>query len=794
MRFLCLLVCAILLVACSHFGATPLPSGTNPSLVPPIDARDSEHTAAYAGSSSTPSGPVLSFAKRTSVMQAVVHKFLTLPHKNPKKDFQVLASYMGRLHAFSKFGVSPTGVWGVFTDGRLYTFATDSTDAALKHRPSMDDTSIYAKQLEGNNDATAGKSVTAIKSNFPGRGLVEVLYDNLAGTDIDPKYSQQVVTALKETGYTGAQEAPATVDNFLALKNVAFLYVEGHAGFGELPNGQYYYLLKTATIPSAANDIKYGDYLKSNALGYESLAYLVPNPVRAIWFPITKNYYFLTKTFVRDVITFAPGGNDVVWNGACAGASSLQPAQDFIAALQGKGMAYYFGWTKEVINKDDEQSSAFFLDRALGGQQKDALAEYIFRPPGIQPQAPFPAGDVYDAMGRVYRAKTHTSGTLQESILGAHTWTGLSSIFLLPPYGQSIGYLQMIVTSVTTAPPLMLAPAITRIDVHEPYEFGYSQPKSELDMVGSFGSKPGKVTIGPLGGAGDELKHAKWTTGEIVVPIPPSGPDASGFVTVIGPTGIRSNAVPITMWTGTVNVSDTYTASAIAPPSGPAVEGSGKFTSAATLNVKFRADVHPWRDYVDTAPVPASLWFSNIMTSSTASITNAIGSFTGSQMGTPYKLAYAPPPALPIALSPNTSNPVTNSFEFGSLASEGVSPSGCSQAMNDGSGLPVCVVVEAGVTDAATCIDNPKGSLCTNGYGGPFGFNLNTLGYGERVGEIYLTMDPATYQVSMPKLTYPDSYNSFDWPAVFSGSGTTTITSSFNRPVSPPTPATPAIR
>jgi hypothetical protein len=270
MRFLCLLLCAILLAACSHFGATPLPSGTNPALVPPINARGSEHAAAAAGASSTPSGPVLSFAKRTSVMQAIMRKFLTLPHKNPKKDFQVLASYMGSLHAFSKFGVSPTGVWGVFTDGRLYAFATDSTDAALKHSPSMDDTSIYAKQPDGISDATAGKSVTAITSNFPGRGLVAVLYDNLAGTDIDPKYSQQVATALREAGYTGAQAAPATVDNFLALKNVAFLYIEGHAGFGELPNGQYYYLLKTATIPSAANDVKYGDYLKSNALAMKA--------------------------------------------------------------------------------------------------------------------------------------------------------------------------------------------------------------------------------------------------------------------------------------------------------------------------------------------------------------------------------------------------------------------------------------------------------------------------------------------------------------------------------------------
>ena len=97
----------------------------------------------------------------------------------------------------------------------------------------MDDASIYGKQLGGISDVTARKNVTAITSNFPGRGLVAVLYDNLAGTDIDPKYGQQVVKALKETGYTGAQEAPATVDNFLALKNVAFLYIEGHGGFGD---------------------------------------------------------------------------------------------------------------------------------------------------------------------------------------------------------------------------------------------------------------------------------------------------------------------------------------------------------------------------------------------------------------------------------------------------------------------------------------------------------------------------------------------------------------------------------
>jgi hypothetical protein len=47
--------------------------------------------------------------------------------------------------------------------------------------------------------------------------------------------------------------------------------------------------------------------------------------------------------------------------------------------------------------------------------------------------------------------------------------------------------------------------------------------------------------------------------------------------------------------------------------------------------------------------------------------------------------------------------------------------------MNDGSNLPVCLVVKAGVNDAATCTDSPKNALCgPNGYGSAFSFSYDT--------------------------------------------------------------------
>jgi hypothetical protein len=55
-----------------------------------------------------------------------------------------------------------------------------------------------------------------------------------------------------------------------------------------------------------------------------------------------------------------------------------------------------------------------------------------------------------------------------------------------------------------------------------------------------------------------------------------------------------------------------------------------------------------------------------------------------------------------------------------------------------------------------------------------------------------MRMNPQTFDVSVPSFSYPDSYNSGDWPNTFGGSGTTKYTFTFQKPSSAPGPMTPA--
>lgn len=782
MRFLCLLLFAIVLSSCSHVGDTsPLPQG----------GLTATGTTGFKSSFPPAKSPTIPFSQRNAAMQAVANKFITLPHKNPKDDFKTLASYMATFKVFAKSGVSPSGVWGVFTDGRPFLLSVES--GAAPSEKHMAQPVTYFDPPQSTNDP---HTRFAPSSEFPpSGGLVRVLNNNI-GNDFPQPLAVGLADALKQTGYDAAYE-PATVEQFRRLQNISMLFVQTHGANGFAANGFQYYSIQTLTPQSAFNDVLYADDLNNHRLVYLMAMVLPGQKVGKV-----KKFglYGLTGDFFAKYVTFARGGNDLVYVSACQGASSLNGAQDFIRTLQQLGVTYYIGWTKDTFVEDMAESEAFFADRTLGEQNQQELFGYTKHPPGIQPQGAYSGQTVYQAMGTIQRSDGF-NGTLTQS--GNDLFRkGLGFKYLddenadLPPYGEKLSLLT-VVTSKSAVIPLLLAPDISRIDVHEPYEFGISQNRSELDIVGSFGSQSGKVTIAPTqGGAVHTLSGAKWAPGEIVVPIPPSGSNAFGVVTVISKTGIRSNQVPITMWTGTVTVNDTYFANAITPPSGgqSAVSGSGKFTSSAHLDLQLRADVHPWRPQIEATPLPGTIWFGGVMASSTGSA-QAHGSFAGSQMGTTYTLTYGPPPAS-VALRPVSSGAVTQAFNFDSLAAEGLSPTGCSKSMNDGSGLPLCLAISASAIGAATCTDTPNNTLCgsPNGYGSPFSFGYNTSGYSENVQQIMMTMNPGTYALSLPKITYSDSYNSGDWPNVFSGSGTTRITSRFNAPVSAPTQTTPAIR
>lgn len=730
-----------------------------------------------------PLGPTISFDRRNAAMEAIGKKFARLPHKNWEADMKTLATYMQTLRVFSKSGVAPAGVWGVFTDGRLFQMtlevgATPPPEPATRPRSA---TPPIIRVLS-----------TLPAAEFPPQGgNVRVLYNN-GDPHFSPQVNANLTTALQHTGYLNAKLLTATVANFRSLRNLSMLFVETHGGNGYLANGLQYFELATSDKPDKNLDATaYKDDLDHQRLGYE-VAIILPGGKKGK--VVTVDFYFVTEEFFAKYVTFAPGGNDFAYISACTSASPLQGAQDFIKTLEQLGVSYYMGWTKEVIIGDLEESLAFFADRTLGEQNQHYLIPPASPPPGKQPETAYSAQTVYAAMGTINRSDGWT-GTLQQS---GNNFGGFISYVdkinkSLPPYGALYSQLMMI-SSKSAVSPLLLAPSIYYINVVEPHQYAN---QAELIIDGAFGSQPGTVNIEPQGGPLHTLPGAQWTADSITVPIPPSGANASGFVTVVSSTGIPSNEVPITMWKGKVTITDTFKATAIQPPGGGTpIDGKGNFASSAILNVQFRADVHPWRDHIEATPVPATLWFTHAMASSTGSVTEVSGSFTGSQTlngkTTTYTFTFAPPPALPFKLFAATTGRTARIFDLGSYAAS-QSRTSCSQAVNDGSGLPLCLGLSANALNAATCRDDPKGTLCDS-YGGPFTFDYNTNGYIAKGNLIKMTMDPKMYTVTVPGFSYADSFNQNDWPPWFGGSGTTNYSFSFDPPVSPPTDTTPAIR
>ena len=265
-------------------------------------------------------------------------------------------------------------------------------------------------------------------------------------------------------------------------------------------------------------------------------------------------------------------------------------------------------------------------------------------------------------------------------------------------------------------------------------------------------------------------------------------------VIVQSPTGISSNGVPLTLWHGTIHESDSFNVTSIAFE-GPTPSGWAIFNSATTMKVQFRADVHPWRGSVNAVPLPPTLWFMNVLPSSSGTVDEIQGSFTGKASSTTFTLTLAPPPTLPIPLYPTTTGRKgVSTFVFGSQAALGTSQAGCSAASNDGSGLPLCLGVAEIASNAATCMDSPKDTLCgPNGYGSQLTFDYNTMGYTLDVNQLTMQVNPKNYTVSMSPLSYSDSMNSNDWPSNWTGTGTTKYTFSFQAPISPPDAFTPAL-
>jgi len=124
-----------------------------------------------------------------------------------------------------------------------------------------------------------------------------------------------------------------------------------------------------------------------------------------------------------------------------------------------------------------------------------------------------------------------------------------------------------------------LAPSIRIIDITDDAAKG----RGKLELYGDFGPDRGKVTVDSVTATVDS-----WSRNKIVAWTPFRGPGTAGEAIVKAPDDVESNGVPITEWTGALELT-------LDP-------GKGSLEAVADLDLRFRADVHRYRAAIDGTP------------------------------------------------------------------------------------------------------------------------------------------------------------------------------------------------
>jgi hypothetical protein len=123
--------------------------------------------------------------------------------------------------------------------------------------------------------------------------------------------------------------------------------------------------------------------------------------------------------------------------------------------------------------------------------------------------------------------------------------------------------------------PVAMAPAIHGISITDDLNF----PLGSLRLAGQFGPESGIVTLG-----GQSLALSSWETDEIVAAAPYG---VAGDVVVSTLGEVKSNAAPLTRWTGEVSL---------------LLELDDALVRRAQVQVAFRGDIRAVRDEVDGTP------------------------------------------------------------------------------------------------------------------------------------------------------------------------------------------------
>jgi len=191
-----------------------------------------------------------------------------------------------------------------------------------------------------------------------------------------------------------------------------------------------------------------------------------------------------------------------------------------------------------------------FFDRMLGANDYD---------PEDPPLRPFPVGEV--------KADMQERGLLQ------FTRPDVIYLGVIPWGGNEVNVIFDAVPGKTS-----LAPSIRNFDVVDDVDQGTGQ----LTLDGLFGPDEGTVEVESM-----PLSVESWTNTEIVARAPFQAGGSAGQLIVKRPDGVASNEVPLTEWSGTMTLT---------------TKAPGTLEAEATLDLRFRADVHAFRNGIEKDP------------------------------------------------------------------------------------------------------------------------------------------------------------------------------------------------
>jgi hypothetical protein len=405
-------------------------------------------------------------------------------------DNQALVAYINTLPDFADAGISADGtVWARFKDGYPVIFKTKIVPPG---------TVISAPKMNPARAITRSPIPQGDKAVLVD---VDLLADGSLGT-IQP--------ALQKKGYTPSR-LRGTVAEFLSIKNVSVLFISSHGGTQTTKSGKLSYVVMTNEkvapfdpLDANANSLK--ALYRADEL---TMAGVRVRDTNGVQISVPGSYWSVTDVFVKNNWSFT--GNSLVVLDTCelfkdnvlTAAADKVVYQNFRAALTGAGAAVLVGWDGQVSPGFASNVMQLFFDRVLGANAYQ---------PESPLQRPFSFKDVHDWLV--------SSGKHHETAGGA---------LMLQGSGQ-------------------LVPTIQRALVYTPAAGAQHAGKWILELSGEFNTEAGIVTVNNI-----ERPWLSWTDHNIIVELPASmdSPGSSGDV-VVEVRQHRSNALPLTQWTGTV--------------------------------------------------------------------------------------------------------------------------------------------------------------------------------------------------------------------------------------------------